>query len=46
VTLPVFKGPNGLPVGAQLIARRNDDRRLLAAGQWVYRQLAAYRPAH
>ena len=39
VTLPVFKGPHGLPVGAQLIARRNDDRKLFAAGRWIYRQL-------
>lgn len=35
VTLPFFTGPNGLPVGAQLIARRNDDRRLFQAAQWV-----------
>jgi Asp-tRNA(Asn)/Glu-tRNA(Gln) amidotransferase A subunit family amidase len=39
VTLPVFKGPNGLPVGAQLVAKRNDDRRLFAAARWVYRRL-------
>lgn len=37
VTLPLFEGPNGLPVGAQLIARRNDDRRLFAAARWVQR---------
>ena len=40
VTLPVFKGPHGLPIGAQLIAKRHDDRRLFAAARWVYRQLA------
>ena len=40
ITLPVFQGPNGLPVGAQLVARRNDDRRLLCAARWVHRQLA------
>jgi Asp-tRNA(Asn)/Glu-tRNA(Gln) amidotransferase A subunit family amidase len=39
VTVPVFKGPAGLPVGAQLIARRNDDRKLFAAARWVYNQL-------
>ena len=39
MTLPVFKGPNGLPVGAQLIAPRNEDRKLFAAARWVYRQL-------
>ena len=26
ITLPVFKGPHGLPIGAQLVARRNADR--------------------
>ena len=35
VTLPFFTGPNGLPVGAQFIARRNEDRRLFQAAQWV-----------
>jgi amidase len=39
MTIPVFKGPHGLPVGAQLIARRNDDRKLFSAAQWIYRQL-------
>jgi amidase len=40
VTLPVFRGPAGLPVGAQLIARRREDRKLFAAARWVHRQLA------
>ena len=38
MTLPLFKGPNGLPVGAQFVARRNADRRLMAACRWVMRQ--------
>jgi Asp-tRNA(Asn)/Glu-tRNA(Gln) amidotransferase A subunit family amidase len=37
MTLPLLKGPNGLPVGAQFVARRNDDRRLMAACRWVMR---------
>jgi Asp-tRNA(Asn)/Glu-tRNA(Gln) amidotransferase A subunit family amidase len=41
VTLPVFEGPHGLPVGVQLIARRNADRALFAAARWVYRALLA-----
>ncbi|MDB5923961.1 MAG: hypothetical protein JWN13_2897 [Betaproteobacteria bacterium] len=41
VTIPVFKGPNGLPVGAQLVAKRNDDRRLFEAARWVYRRLVS-----
>jgi amidase len=40
ITIPVFKGPAGLPVGAQLIGRRNDDRKLLAAARWAYQRLA------
>lgn len=40
LTLPVFRGPAGLPIGAQLIARRHDDRRLFAAAQWVYAKLS------
>jgi amidase len=39
ITLPVFKGPHGLPVGAQLIARHHDDRRLFDIARWVCRQL-------
>lgn len=39
ITLPVFKGPNGIPIGAQLVAKRCDDRRLFAAARWAYRIL-------
>lgn len=38
MTLPLFAGPHGLPIGAQLVARRNDDRRLFAAALWVMAQ--------
>jgi Asp-tRNA(Asn)/Glu-tRNA(Gln) amidotransferase A subunit family amidase len=37
VTLPVFTGPSGLPVGIQLIGHRNQDHRLLEGAQAVYR---------
>ncbi|MGH7853790.1 MAG: amidase [Candidatus Binatia bacterium] len=37
VTLPVFTGPSGLPVGIQLIGQRNQDHRLLEGAQAVYR---------
>jgi amidase len=40
MTLPVFKGPHGLPVGAQLIGRRNTDRALFSAARWVWRALS------
>ena len=39
MNVPVFKGPNGLPVGAQVIGRRNDDRALFSAARWVYQRL-------
>jgi amidase len=37
ITLPVFTGPSGLPVGIQLIGHRNQDHRLLEGAQAVYR---------
>jgi amidase len=37
VTLPVFTGPTGLPVGIQLIGHRNQDHWLLEGAQAVYR---------
>ncbi|MDB5864103.1 MAG: hypothetical protein JWO70_1909 [Betaproteobacteria bacterium] len=40
VTLPVFRGPNGLPIGAQLVGKHNGDRALFAAARWIYRVLA------
>ena len=39
ITLPLFTGPNGLPIGVQLVARRHDDDRLLAIARWVERHL-------
>jgi amidase len=37
ITLPTHHGPNGLPVGVQLIARRHDDERLFAVARWIWR---------
>ncbi len=39
VTLPLARGPAGMPVGVQLVAARRDDRRLLGLADWVYRKL-------
>jgi amidase len=39
LTLPAGKGPNGLPLGLQLVARQYDDERLLAVARWVERAL-------
>jgi Asp-tRNA(Asn)/Glu-tRNA(Gln) amidotransferase A subunit family amidase len=41
LTLPAGAGPDGLPVGIQLVGRRHDDRRLLDIGLWVERELGA-----
>jgi Asp-tRNA(Asn)/Glu-tRNA(Gln) amidotransferase A subunit family amidase len=39
ITLPLFKGPHGLPIGAQLLTRHYEDRRLFGMARWVDRQL-------
>jgi Asp-tRNA(Asn)/Glu-tRNA(Gln) amidotransferase A subunit family amidase len=39
LTLPAGRGPDGLPVGIQLVARRHSDERLLATGLWVEQRL-------
>jgi Asp-tRNA(Asn)/Glu-tRNA(Gln) amidotransferase A subunit family amidase len=44
LTLPTAIGPNGLPVGIQLIGRRHDDDRLLAASKWIFAMLGVRRP--
>jgi amidase len=40
VTLPVFTGPSGLPVGIQLIGHRNQDHRMLEGAQAAYRMFS------
>jgi len=39
LSIPVFRGPAGLPIGAQLIARRHDDRKLFACAKWAFEKL-------
>jgi Asp-tRNA(Asn)/Glu-tRNA(Gln) amidotransferase A subunit family amidase len=39
LTLPAGRGPDGLPVGVQLVARRHADERLLETGLWVEHRL-------
>jgi Asp-tRNA(Asn)/Glu-tRNA(Gln) amidotransferase A subunit family amidase len=41
LTLPAGEGPDGLPVGIQLVGRRHADARLLDIGLWVERHLGA-----
>jgi Asp-tRNA(Asn)/Glu-tRNA(Gln) amidotransferase A subunit family amidase len=40
VSVPLLEGPNGLPIGVQLIGRRDNDARLLRTARWVSRHLA------
>jgi Asp-tRNA(Asn)/Glu-tRNA(Gln) amidotransferase A subunit family amidase len=40
MNVPVFRGPNGLPVGAQVIAANGSDRRLFTAARWIHQRLA------
>jgi Asp-tRNA(Asn)/Glu-tRNA(Gln) amidotransferase A subunit family amidase len=35
VTLPLLRGPRGLPLGVQLVGRRHDDARLLRTARWL-----------
>ena len=35
VTLPGHKGPNGMPIGVQLVGKRSSDRRLLDIASWI-----------
>jgi amidase len=40
LTMPVFKGSTGMPVGVQLVAKRHKDVELLAMADWVWAKLA------
>ena len=35
VTLPLMQGANGMPLGVQLVGRRNFDARLLRTARWL-----------
>jgi Asp-tRNA(Asn)/Glu-tRNA(Gln) amidotransferase A subunit family amidase len=39
MSLPTHRGPNGLPVGIQLVAPRYEDDRLFACARWVWDRL-------
>jgi Asp-tRNA(Asn)/Glu-tRNA(Gln) amidotransferase A subunit family amidase len=43
VTLPLLKGPAGMPMGVQLVGRRGNDARLLRTARWVAGVLAGKR---
>ena len=39
VSVPVFKGPAGMPIGAYLVGKRSRDRELFAHARWVQKVL-------
>lgn len=39
VSLPLFTGDNGLPIGVQLVAARGDDARLLRTANWLMQKV-------
>jgi amidase len=41
LSLPTHRGPNGMPVGIQLVAQCHDDARLFAGAHWVWQVLGA-----
>jgi Asp-tRNA(Asn)/Glu-tRNA(Gln) amidotransferase A subunit family amidase len=41
LTMPAGQGPDGLPVGIQLVGKRHADARLLDIGLWVESRLGA-----
>lgn len=40
VTVPLFTSEGGLPMGAQLVGRRDDDARLLRTARWLAHRLS------
>ena len=40
ISLPLMVAGNGLPIGVQLVGRRNDDGRLLRTANWLVTRLA------
>ncbi len=45
IALPLLHGENGLPIGVQLVGRRDDDARLLRTAHWLMLQTALSQPA-
>jgi len=46
VSLPLLEGPNGMPIGVQLVGRRGNDARLLRTARWLSRHLAEGGKSH
>lgn len=39
ISVPAFTGPNGMPIGAYIVGKRNRDRELFAFARWIHRKL-------
>jgi Asp-tRNA(Asn)/Glu-tRNA(Gln) amidotransferase A subunit family amidase len=39
LSLPLLKGPAGLPLGLQVVGPRRDEGRLIGAAAWIMREL-------
>ncbi|MEE8623111.1 MAG: amidase, partial [Alphaproteobacteria bacterium] len=35
ISLPILQGASGMPLGAQLVAAKGDDARLLRTARWL-----------
>ena len=40
ISVPILQGSNGMPIGVQLTAAKNDDARLLRTANWLVQQVA------
>jgi Asp-tRNA(Asn)/Glu-tRNA(Gln) amidotransferase A subunit family amidase len=40
ISVPAFKGPAGMPIGAYIVGKRSRDRELFAHARWIQRVLA------
>ncbi|MBT3237970.1 MAG: amidase [Rhodospirillaceae bacterium] len=39
INLPILQGPNGLPLGVQMVSHKGDDARLLRTAKWLMQRL-------
>ena len=39
ISVPAFKGPAGMPIGAYVVGKRSRDRELFAHARWIQRML-------
>ena len=39
ISIPVFTGPHGMPIGAYIVGKRNRDREMLAFARWIHNKL-------